>query len=88
MTEAEIAELTEVLAAIEHKRWSDWQRYVHSECTRTKNGDLLIPARLVDGWQRQMDTAYSDLTEAEKESDRKQVRTYLPIVMKRFNEAR
>jgi hypothetical protein len=86
MTEAELEELTEVLAAIEHKRWSDWQRYVHSEGARTENGDLLLPARLVDGWERQMDTAYANLTEAEKESDRKQVRSYLPLVLKRFIE--
>lgn len=82
MTEAELTELTEMLAELEHERWSDWQRYVHSEGMRSANGDLILPARLVAGWERQFNTPYSALTEAEKESDRKQVRKYLPLILK------
>jgi hypothetical protein len=72
--------LMEQLAAMEHERWSHWQRYLHSRCTPASDGSLLIPAALVSRWTEQMSTAYGDLTEAEKESDREQVRRYLPVI--------
>jgi len=74
-------ELIEQLADIEHQRWADWQRYMHSKCTSNSyNGRLSIPAELVTQWERQIDTPYADLSEAEKESDRDQVRRYWPLI--------
>lgn len=72
-------DLREQLAVIEHERWAHWQRYMHSLCTRTDDGSLVIPARSVEHWERQIDTAYGDLTEAEKSSDREQVDRYWPL---------
>ncbi|MFI5960499.1 hypothetical protein [Cryptosporangium sp. NPDC051539] len=72
--------LVEVLAAVEHERWSHWQRYLHSRCERTADGSLVIPAELVTRWEHQIVTPYDQLTDAQKESDREQVRRYLPIV--------
>lgn len=74
------AQIMEQLAAIEHERWSHWQRYLHSQCLPADDGSLIIPAELVARWTEQMSTAYADLTEAEKESDREQVRKYLPVL--------
>ncbi|MGV9976141.1 hypothetical protein [Micromonospora wenchangensis] len=74
------AQVIEQLAAVEHERWSHWQRYLHSQCTPADDGSLIIPAALVARWTEQMSTAYADLTEAEKESDREQVRKYLPVI--------
>jgi hypothetical protein len=80
-------ELIEALASIEHERWSHWQRYLHSKCIpQGDTGDLLIPAELVKKWERQIDTSYSELTEAEKESDREQVRKYLPLITRAFGD--
>jgi hypothetical protein len=76
--------LMEKLADVEHERWSHWQRYVHSKCERTTDGSLVIPAHLVDRWESQMNTPYSALSEQEKESDREQVRRYLPIIAESF----
>jgi hypothetical protein len=73
--------LMESLAGVEHERWSHWQRYMHSKCERRPDGSLMIPRELVDQWERQLATPYSDLSEAEKESDREQVRRYLPIIL-------
>lgn len=70
----------EELADIEHQRWSDWQRYLHGKCIVNNNGDLIIPIELVVRWERQINTPYKELSEQEKESDRNQVRRYLPIV--------
>lgn len=77
-----IDELVEKLAEIEHSRWSHWQRYVHGKCERRSDGSLVIPRELAERWQRQLETPYSDLTDAEKQSDRDQVQHYLPILLK------
>jgi hypothetical protein len=79
--------LMEQLAAVEHDRWSDWQRYVHSKCKRSPDGSLVIPAHLVERWETQINTPYADLSEPEKESDREQVRRYLPVIDAALNKA-
>ena len=73
---------TEKLADIEHQRWADWQKYLHSRGIEDKQGEgyLCLPMGLVKHWERQIKTPYSELSESEKESDRKQVRRYLPII--------
>jgi hypothetical protein len=73
-------ELMEVLASIEHDRWSSWQQHVHSLCVPGAGGSLMIPAHLVNRWTTQILTPYSALSESEKESDREQVRRYLPAL--------
>jgi hypothetical protein len=70
----------EQLAAVEHERWSHWQRYVHSKCVRQPDGSLLLPADLVARWEKQIDTKYAELDDQERESDREQVRKYLPLI--------
>lgn len=80
-------DLLEALAAVEHDRWSHWQRYLHSKCARQDDGALLIPADLVKRWERLIATPYKDLTDEEKESDRDQVRKYLPIVIAAFDSS-
>jgi hypothetical protein len=69
----------EALAAIEHDRWSHWQRYMHAKGLRQPDGSLLLPSELVRQWDRQMNTPYSQLSEAEKNSDRAQVRRYRDV---------
>lgn len=68
------------LAAIEHERWAHWQRYVHNQCEGREDGSLVIPAELVARWEAQIETPYADLSEQEQESDREQVRRYLPVI--------
>ena len=70
-------EVLEVIAAVAHERWSHWQRFLHAQCIENPDGSLTIPADDVVRWTRQMQTRYSDLTEAEKESDRQQAREYI-----------
>ena len=69
--------LIEILSDLEHKRWSKWQKYVHSICVKNKDGSLTIPKIYVDRWERQFNTDYLDLTEKEKESDRKEAHFFL-----------
>jgi hypothetical protein len=78
--------LMETLAALEHERWSHWQRHMHSLCRPQDDGSLMIPAELVSRWTEQMSTPYSELSEKEKESDREQVRHYLPAIAAALSE--
>ena len=73
-------DLLESLAAIEHERWAHWQRYIQSKGIRQPDGSLVIPAELVNRWEKQIATRYADLDDKEKESDREQVRRYLPVI--------
>ena len=80
-------ELFEKLAAIEHERWGDWQKYMHSKCVKVidVNGEeeireVTIPVELYKQWERQINTEYKDLTEAEKDSDREQVKRYWDLL--------
>jgi hypothetical protein len=83
-SDAAMDELLEDLASIEHERWSHWQRYLHSKCQQGPDGSLIIPASLARRWESQMNTTYSELSEVEKESDREQVRRYLPLIVRRL----
>ena len=74
--------LVEDLAAIEHERWSHWQKYMHGKAVRKSDGSLVIPAELVARWEKQISTPYNELSDKEQESDREQVRKYLPVVLK------
>lgn len=82
-------ELFEKLAAIEHERWADWQRYVHSKCVRVidveEDGtetlrEVTLPVELFQHWERQINTPYDELTEDEKDADRDQVHRYWDLI--------
>lgn len=77
----ESEQLVDELAAVEHERWAHWQRYVHDHCERQHDGSFVIPAELAARWEAQIETPYVGLTEREKESDREQVRRYLPVII-------
>jgi hypothetical protein len=73
----------EKIAELCHEQWSGWMEYLFSKCRPDtgqfdrENGCLIIPKSYVDRWKRQMITKYHDLTEAEKESDRKEADKFL-----------
>lgn len=78
--------LVEELAAIEHERWSHWQKYMHDKSIRQPDGSLVVPAELVNRWEEQISKKYADLSEKEKDSDREQVRKYLPVIIHALNK--
>lgn len=77
-----LKEFVEKGAELEHTRWANWQKYLFSKCEVTPSDDLIIPKELVNRWWKQIETPYKKLSEKEKESDRKEVRTYLPLLEK------
>lgn len=78
-------ELREEMAKQEHDRWARWQRYLHSKCTKSE-GFLIIPQNLVERWERQINTAYEDLSEEEKDSDRRETEPYFTIMKSEINK--
>lgn len=54
-------DLREQLAALEHEQWAHWTRYML---------DNLTPENMAR-WRQQVETPYGELSEAEKESDRR-----------------
>jgi len=73
-------ELLEKLAALEHERWAGWMRYLFTKGEDLPNGLVLLGGNWADRWRRQMDTPYEQLSEAEKESGRKEVRKTLELL--------
>lgn len=67
-------DLMEMLAAIEHARWSGWMVY-QERCMSGAD-----PQAHRDRWARQVRTEYADLSEREKESDRAEVRKTLAAI--------
>lgn len=78
--------LAEALADKEHASWARWMKYLFSRCEPLigSGGALIIPAELVERWQRQAETPYAELSEREKQSDREEVVHILPIIYSHF----
>ena len=76
-------------AELEHDRWARWQEYMFSKFVEHENGKgeyLCLHKDFWKRWNRQIDTKYIDLSEEEKESDRKETRNYLPLVLSQRSE--
>lgn len=72
-------ELREQLAALCHEQWSGWMRHVFASCYY--GGDeIVIPKESFHHWQRQMKTDYADLSEIEKDSDRKEADRFIALL--------
>ena len=67
-------------ATMEHERWAHWQSYLHSKCVRQSDGSLVIPAALVERWERQIHTEFDELSKEEQSSDLEQVDKFLALV--------
>lgn len=72
--------LREELAYVSHEIWSHWVRYQFKCGTYNDDGSFTIPADKVARWSRQIETPYTQLSEAEKESDRHQADKILAVI--------
>jgi len=64
--------LKEKLAELCHRQWAGWMTHLFSKCTTDESGNIVIPKGYVDNLKKQMTTSYADLSEAEKDSDRRE----------------
>tara|TARA_R110000868_G_scaffold128605_1_gene336774 strand:+ start:177 stop:614 length:438 start_codon:yes stop_codon:yes gene_type:complete len=79
-------ELREQLAAIEHERWSDWQKWCHQVIRENAPRNDELEAVLAR-WDRQIDVPYELLTDSEKASDMEQVDRYWPLITQHTEKA-
>lgn len=73
-------ETLERLANLAHEQWSGWMQYLFEKSTKNQDGTVTIPAWAVERWQRQVATPYADLSEQEKESDRREARRVITVL--------
>ena len=72
--------LRELLAEYAHKAWSGWMRYLFLKGKWNADGSFTIFKDSAERWLRQMNTPYHELSEGEKESDRKEADEMLAIM--------
>lgn len=70
----------EILASLEHQRWSDWQRHLHDRCTMNADGSLTIPSEYVKYLEDLIQIPYDSLPEDQKQRDRREVHRYLYVL--------
>lgn len=90
----------EELAAQEHGQWQGWTAWMLDKIEEEIGSSRVRPdlkeqilfvlseLQCVKRWRRQIQQPYAELTEREKESDRKEVRLKLPVYRKAIVEAR
>ena len=67
----------EVIAGTQHEIWAHWMSYLFTTGATNPDGSYTLPADKVSRWRKQIDTAYSELSEMEKKSDREQAEKIL-----------
>ncbi len=73
-----VEEFIEKGANLEHDRWVRWQKWCHRILRENCPSPEL--EKVLERWNRQIATPYSELSEQEKESDRKETRNYVPLL--------
>lgn len=63
-------DLLEKLAELEHKQWAYWTKYFLSNLSEEN----------ILKWKKQIETKYEDLSEKEKDSDRKWAKKVMEMV--------
>jgi len=62
-----------------HELWSGWMIYLFSKTTLNRDGSRTIPKEFVDRWYRQLKTPYKELSEEEKNSDRREAEKFMRL---------
>lgn len=74
--------MREQLASLAHESWAGWMMHLIRKSKWNASGSITIPAKSVQRWTRQMMTAYANLPEKEKESDRAEADKVLSLLDK------
>lgn len=74
--------VVEVLSRLAHRQWVTWAEYMLNAIPPMNRPLNVEEGKYLTRWTRQIKTPYDELTEVEKESDRKWAREYFRIVQK------
>jgi len=72
--------IREKVAALCHEQWSCWMSYLFDKSIKNNDGSVTIPKDFVERWMRQMRTSYTELSEPEKDSDRREADKFLLLL--------
>lgn len=72
--------LREDFARLAHEQWAGWMEYIFEKGVFNKDGTWTMPVWAVARWKKQMETPYSELSESEQESDRKEADRFLDLI--------
>ena len=70
----------EQLADLAHERWAGWISHVLRKGEWVEGGSVVIPSWVVERYQRLAATPYAELTEDEKDSDRREADRMLAVM--------
>jgi len=76
--------MREKLAELCHNQRSDWMEYLFEKSIpykpgRVQKGSLIIPKWAFNRWKKQINTPYNELSEEEKEKDRKEADKFIAL---------
>lgn len=69
----------EEVADLCHRQWAGWMEYLFSNGEFTISGGWIMPSWAVDRWRRQVEAPYADLSDEEKDSDRKEADKFISL---------
>lgn len=71
--------LKTALSTYAHDAWSGWMKYLFECSSANPDGSVTIPKALVERWQRQLSTPYSELPPNEQASDDEEAEKMIAI---------
>jgi len=80
-------EFREEIAAHCHEQWAGWMRWMFDKSSIDRQGNCIIPRELYKRWYRQCKTSYDDLSEEEKDSDRKEADEFISLFKNQYLES-
>ena len=74
-------DIREVIAAVSHSIWASWMDWLFEICPEDYGMRHSIPHETAERWKRQIATRYEDLSEREKDLDRKEADKILDAIL-------
>lgn len=74
------AAIREALATLAHEQWSGWMGWLYQFGEWQLDGRFIVNAERAQRWRRQMGTPYMELSEDERDNDRREADRVLAIL--------
>jgi len=81
-----VALRTELARYAHDQSWAGWMKYMFSKMIPEAVGRWILPKSYADRWERQMNTPFDELPEAERKSDYDEADKILKIVSDCLNK--